>query len=393
MKILYLTTVLPSSKKTGGEIASQSFIDVLEQNGHEVVIVGYHRLGDTDVKKPNEVVVGARCIETHKSSLSPVLWMGSSLLRNLPYSSTKYYSSEYIGIVNLLLDRDDYEIVIIDHAQVGWITNLLTQNQIHKKSKIIFIAHNVEHQVYLAQYRSARNLLSKQIYSREAHLIKKSEDTLASIAHQVWTFTQHDSKYFHALNPHSTVFDLPSSLTPSYKRLHYQNQNKFDIGIIGSWTWKANLLGLKWFFETVYPCLPKHISIRVAGKGAEWLRDEYANVEYCGFVPDAQTFMAQSKVIAIPSVAGGGVQIKTLDAIASGLPIVATPTALRGILDYPSFVKVALTPDEFAYSLVDLLKVSNFGEDTSHKLFDERLQWLQSRQQKFVTKVTNAINN
>jgi polysaccharide biosynthesis protein PslH len=393
MKILYLTTVLPSSKKTGGEIASQSFIDALEQSGHSVRVAGYYRLNDVNTKKANEVVIGARSIETNKSFLSALMWMVRSLLKNLPYSAAKYYSSDYVRTVNRLVDRDNYDIIIIDHAQIEWIANLLTRDSYTKKSQIVFIAHNIEHEVYFAQSRSARSFVSKLIYWREARLIRQSEVKLARIANQVWTFTPHDLNYFRPLNKNSLVFDLPSSLTLSSKPLQYQNHNKFDIGIIGSWTWKANLLGLKWFFETVYPYLPKHISIHVAGKGAEWLRNEYKNVEYCGFVPDVQEFMAQSKVIAIPSITGGGVQIKTLDAIASGLPIVATPTALRGILSYPSFVKVALTPSEFAYTLVDLIEVCNLNEDTYYKLFDERLQWLELRRHKFLRTITNALDN
>ncbi|BAZ12216.1 group 1 glycosyl transferase [Calothrix sp. NIES-4071] len=391
MKILYLTTVLPSKKQTGGEIASQTFIEALERDNHEVTVVGYQRQ-ELGTVKTNEITVDARNIETHKSYFAAIVWMGNSLLKNLPYSATKYYSKKYNKIVTSLLKKYNYDTIIIDHAQIGWITNLLTRNQISKNSKIIFIAHNVEHQLYLAQYRSAKSQLSKYIYLREAHLIKAIENKLASSAHQVWTLTQSDSKYFYKFNQHSIVFDLPASKTPSNKALKHQIFAKFDIGIIGSWTWKANLLGLKWFFQSVYPCLPKHLSIHVAGLGAEWLQGEYANVEYCGFVPDVQAFMAQAKVIAIPSITGGGVQIKTLDAIASGLPIVATPVALRGIFDYPSLIKVAEQPDEFAYTLVDLLG-SNLGEDTCSKLIDERLQWLKSRQEQFLTNVTGAINN
>lgn len=388
MNILYLTTVLPSLKKTGGEIASQNFIDALEKNGHKVVVVGYHRLGESDIQT-NEVAVGARLIETHKSFLYPLVWMGHSLLQNLPYSVTKYYSINYLKTLKLLIEKENYDIIIIDHAQIGWIINFLMRHSIIKKSKIIFIAHNVEHEVYLAQCRSVQSKFSKYIYSREAHLIKITEDRLASIADQVWTFTEHDSKYFYALNEHSIVFHLPSSSTPN-KLSQHPISTKFDIGIIGSWTWQANLLGLKWFFQTVYPYLPKHISIHVAGKGAEWLRDEYANVEYCGFVPDVQIFMAQAKVIAIPSIAGGGVQIKTLDAIASGLPIVATPVALRGIFGYPSLVKVASQPDEFAHTLVNLLELSSGEPD--YKLLEERIGWLKSRQETFFKTVTNSLN-
>ncbi len=389
MKILYLTTVIPSSRTTGGEIASQSFIDVLEKNGHDVLVFGYQRIGDIQQQKKNEIVAGTRHIESHKSQFSPLFWMGDSFLKQYPYSAAKYYSSNYVKKIRKILELNSYDIAILDHAQIYWIADLLPE----KVKKIIFIAHNIEHEIYLLQYHNTPNQLAKYIYQREAHLIKAYEDNLARMASQVWTLTSHDSKYFCGLNPNTKVFDLPSSLHFSTESLQHQTSSKkFDIGIIGSWTWNANMLGLKWFFQKVYPYLPEHLSIHVAGKGAEWLSGEYENVHYCGFVPDVQEFMAQAKAIAIPSVAGGGVQIKTLDAIASGLPIVATPVALRGIFEYPSYIEVAEQPDKFAHILTYLVTSGDFEEDSRSKLFDERRQWLKLRQQQFVTKIASAVD-
>lgn len=262
-----------------------------------------------------------------------------------------------------------------------------------KVKKIIFIAHNIEHEIYISQYQNTHNHLAKYIYQREAHLIKAYEDNLARIASQVWTLTSDDSKYFCGLNLNTKVFDLPSSLHCSVEPLQHQTSSKkFDIGIIGSWTWNANMLGLKWFFQKVYPYLPENLSIHVAGKGAEWLSGEYENVHYCGFVPDVQEFMAQAKAIAIPSVAGGGIQIKTLDAIASGLPIVATPVALRGIFEYPSQIEVTEQPDKFAHILTYLVTSSHVEENSHNKLFNERRQWLKLRQQQFVSKIASAVD-
>ncbi|WP_017314650.1 glycosyltransferase [Mastigocladopsis repens] len=380
MNILYLTTVLPSQRKTGGEIASQSFIDALEQSGHKVLVVGYQRQGDVSLNKlVNEISVGQRYIETDKSKFYPLFWMGLSLIKKLPYSCAKYYSERYIKNVITLLNNQDYDVAIIDHAQVGWLLPFLSN-----KIKLIFIAHNVEHEVYLEQFQNTHNNISKQIYKREAHLIQELEDSVARKAKEVWTFTSYDASYFSNINKATRVFNIPSSL----ERLSSTTAMKtFDVGILGSWTWKANMLGLKWFFQEVYPLLPLDFSIQVAGRGAEWLQGQYPNVKYCGFVPDVQAFMAQAKVIAVPSISGGGVQIKTLDAIASGTPIVATPVAMRGICDYPSCVKVVEKPKDFADHLVEL--VANTAPDSC----EDALIWSRIRQKKFFADVADAMNS
>ncbi len=390
MKILYLTTVLPSGKRTGGEIASQSFINALKYSGHEVLVLGYQRLGDRNSKNDREVVVEKRYIETEKSKYYPFLWMTLSLFKRLPYSAAKYYSKKYFQQIQKILQVNDYQIIIIDHAQLGWLLPLLNQ-----KYKVIFIAHNVEYQLYESQLKNKQKFLSKYIYKREARLIKKMEDHLAISSKEVWTLTSHDANYFSTQNQISRVFHLPSSWTISPKNSPIKN---CDIGIIGSWTWKANKSGLEWFFQTVYPYLPKTISIHVAGSGAKFLLERYpnSNVKYCGFVTDAQAFMAQAKAIAIPSISGGGIQIKTLDAIASGSPIVATTVAMRGISDYPSAIKIADEPEYFALSLMQLLafnKKSELYEIEREKLLNNRLTWTVLRRENFYSSVKNAINS
>ncbi|MEL6166737.1 MAG: glycosyltransferase family 4 protein, partial [Cyanobacteria bacterium J06628_3] len=266
----------------------------------------------------------------------------------------------------------------IDHAQLGWLLPLVAQ-----KSKVIFIAHNLEHQLYEEQLKSAQKYVSKYIYKREARLIKKMEDNLAASSQQVWTLTSHDSNYFYAHNLCSKVFHLPSIRTVPPKNSAIKH---CDIGIIGSWTWKANKYGLEWFFQTVYPHLPKNISIHVAGSGAGWLMERYPNVKYCGFVPDAQTFMSLARVIAIPSISGGGIQIKTLDAITSGSQIVATTVAMRGILDYPSAIEIADEPECFARSLIQFLALDDVQTERT-KLLDNRLTWSVLRRENFYRSV------
>ncbi|MGI8502237.1 MAG: glycosyltransferase family 4 protein [Hassallia sp.] len=380
MKILYLTTVLPSKKTTGGEIASQSFIEALQHNGHEVLVLGYQR--PNGILKPpnNEIPIAQRYIETEKSRLYPMLWMTLGLLKNLPYSSAKYYSQKYINQLKTILKNEKFDAFIIDHAQMGWLAPFL-----NNKAKIIFIAHNIEHEIYLTQLKNYQSQISQHIYQRETYLIKDMEDNLARTATQVWTFTEYDASYFLNINQATKIFHLPSSLKISPNQPAIKH---FDIGIIGSWTWKANKLGLNWFLEEVYPHLPTNLSIHIAGLGAEWLRGKYPNINYCGFVPSVQTFMAQAKVLAIPSISGGGVQIKTLDAIACGSPLVATPIALRGISEYPSSVIVAEKPEEFANSLVQLLTLNTIPD-----ICAEAIAWSENRHLTFLADIIYAINH
>jgi len=382
MKILFLTTIILSKNCNGGEVASQCFIDALRQNGHQVSVVGYQRKGDVIEQKPPEIfVVDERYTETSKSKFYTGLWLTLSFLKGLPYSSAKYYSGTYVKIVKKLLINENYDIVIIDHSQLSWLEQF-----VKAKERLITIAHNVEHQIYQDNSKNTNNFIAKLIYQREAHLIKAQEDRLATTAKQVWTLTQHDSKYFSTLKGASIarIFALP----PGSGKLPDKPISKnFDIGLLASWTWQANQEALQWFLQAVYPHLPVNLSIHVAGKGADGLTEKYPNIHYRGVVPDAQEFMAQAKVFAIPTLSGGGIQIKTLDAIASGSLIVATPVAVRGISNPPQTVQVAEQPEDFAKLLV-----SAIASPAMPQAFKEARNWYQARRDKFITDVAQAIS-
>ncbi|MFQ4142088.1 glycosyltransferase family 4 protein [Chlorogloeopsis sp. ULAP02] len=383
MKILFLTTILLSKNCNGGEVASQCFIDALKSLGHQVTVVGYLRKGDRFEHNSKETfVVDERHTETRKSKFYALLWLALSLWKSLPYSSAKYYSHAYINLINKIIFSEKYDSIIIEHAQIGWI-----EAYIQDKNQIIFISQNVEHEMYEEQFKRANNLISKLLYKREARLMKLQEARLSSLSQQIWTLTDHDHKSFAHLANVNRIRTF--GIAPSFKNLQEKIVKKhFDIGILGSWTWKPNIEGLKWFIENVYSYLPVELSIHVAGKDADWLNGKYPNIYYCGVVPDAQEFMAQAKVVAIPTLSGGGIQIKTLDAIASGSLIVATPIALRGITHPPSTVRVAETPQEFAN-----LIMSAVTSTSTSTTFDNAKNWYRSRREQFLNDLASAVSS
>jgi polysaccharide biosynthesis protein PslH len=377
MNILFLTTIIMSKNCNGGEVASQCFIDALRKLGHEVSVVGYLRKGDkSEYNSQETLVVDERYTETSKSKFNALVWMLKSYLLGLPYSSTKYYSRKYITLVQELLSKQKYDLIVIDHAQLGWLEKYITN-----KNRLIMLAHNIEHEMYAESSRKTGNLLSNWIYQREAHLMRVQEEHLCNSAQEIWTLTEHDNQYFANIKGFNNVKTF--EITPRSCKLQNQEVIKcFDIGLLGSWSWKANIEALEWFLQAVYPHLPANASIHIAGKGADWLKDKYPNITYRGVVPDAQEFMSQARVVAIPTLSGGGIQIKTLDAIASGSYIVATPVAMRGISHPPSTVKITALPEDFANFLIDttfLLCIK--------RTVEEAKDWYRIRQDKFVQEI------
>lgn len=381
MKILNLTTAIPGRYGTGADIASQHFINTMKMLGHTVYIVGYRRWEDIQPDSENIVEIGERHIETKSAGIYPLFWAAIALIHRLPYSSAKYYSNHYIQTVKLLLSKHHYDVVILEHSsQLYWL-----KATIDSHSKIAVFAHNLEHEIYLERLNDTSNPLAKWIYQREARLVKQMEDDLAATSQEIWTLTEHDADYFTQLDQTCPVriFELPASAAQPINPSHPKT---YDIGMIGSWIWKPNADGLWYFFEQIYPYLPSTLTIRVAGRGAEWLIGRYTNVQYLGFVPNAEEFLAEARVIAIPSIRGGGTQLKTLEAIGLGLPVVATPFALRGITTLPKTVLIAESPKQFAGCLQ-----SAIAQPTTFSALEPVKTWVQNRHTQFLHSVDTAL--
>ena len=134
------------------------------------------------------------------------------------------------------------------------------------------------------------------------------------------------------------------------------------------------------------PLLPLNLEIRVAGRGGEWIKRRSPKVRWAGVVPSAGAFLRSARVIAVPSVTGGGVQVKALDAISAGRPVVATSTALRGIHDLPGYVVCVDDPAQFAASLSESVSGVTTGDAVI-----EGQAWASQRRERFVLAVNAAV--
>jgi hypothetical protein len=276
------------------------------------------------------------------------------------------------------LGRLNPQVMILDHVQMAWVVR-----EIRWSGSTVVVAHNVEHQMYREIADLKSDVLSRVALRREARLMRRWERVIAGRVDEIWTLTQEDLNAFQAMAAGTRVlrFDLPVAPASAPTPL------QFDVGIMGTWTWQPNRAGLEWFLDKVVPLMPSGVSVRVAGRGGEGIDGRAPGVSWAGVVPDASEFLRSARVIAVPSVTGGGVQVKTLDAIASGRPVVATSVALRGIRDVPSYVLCSDDPAQFAANLARALEHGS-SRDTA----TEGAAWARARCDRFRQAVSAAID-
>jgi glycosyltransferase involved in cell wall biosynthesis len=127
-----------------------------------------------------------------------------------------------------------------------------------------------------------------------------------------------------------------------------------DIVIVSSNN-SANVESAIWFLREVAPALG-NLSIKIAGSVDAGVKarapDLYVRYKewFLGRVDDPGEVYACAKLVLLPTIDGHGLSIKTVEALASGLPLVSTTLAFRGMSEAAlrlEGVTVADAPQEF----------------------------------------------
>lgn len=104
--------------------------------------------------------------------------------------------------------------------------------------------------------------------------------------------------------------------------------------ITTNYTYGHNRISMEWFFEEVWPLVCEGVQLEVTGMDTEngclkKLCNTMPRVTYLGFLAkdDLEKAFQRCSVVINPTISGSGFQIKMLDALSRGIPLVTTSTA------------------------------------------------------------------
>lgn len=116
-----------------------------------------------------------------------------------------------------------------------------------------------------------------------------------------------------------------------YAASPYLDTKKKHILFVGT-SYIPNIKGLKWFYNCVFPHIKDSFDIWVVGKGLEILKKQYddQDVHIIGFVESTAEYYTYADVVIAPLTDGGGMKIKTAEAISYGKAFIGSSESLRG---------------------------------------------------------------
>lgn len=171
----------------------------------------------------------------------------------------------------------------------------------------------------------------------------------------------------------------PATETPERGRLLF----------IGSFAHLPNLLALEFFVNRVLPDLPESRLHVIAGNRPEYYLDYYRDrvrvkleqpqIQLEAFVSDVRPAYRRAQIVIAPLVASAGTNIKILEAMAMGRPVVSTPAGVNGLDLTPGhdFILVK-TAEEMIAALSSLIANQNRCAElaaNAYRTVRERYDW------------------
>lgn len=138
----------------------------------------------------------------------------------------------------------------------------------------------------------------------------------------------------------STITQHPATINQQQSSINQPPETSNQKPVIvftGAMDYHANVDGVVWFTKEILPLIKKQIpEIRFYIVGSNPTKEVLSlsdnnDVTVTGYVPDSREYLNKATVVVVPLRIARGIQNKILEAMAMGIPVVATPQAFEGI--------------------------------------------------------------
>lgn len=136
-----------------------------------------------------------------------------------------------------------------------------------------------------------------------------------------------------------------------------------NVLFMGAMDYFPNEDAVMYFHGSVWPSVKAAVpgvTFSVVGsnpsKRLQALAGADPSVEVTGYVPDTRPYLERADVFVAPLRIARGVQNKVLEAMASGVPVVARPESVQGLSGFEGCLEVRGDDEGFASSVIELIR-------------------------------------
>lgn len=318
-----------------------------QENRDGITKINYHLSGEYD-----NTAVSFLSLEKFSEvrKRSKIAWF----LQRLPYNVLPKEDLKILGNkINAI--SHEYDVIHISSIALGELPSLIKERE-----KIFFSSIDSYTLLFRRRSKSDPSFLMRLIWRMEALKARTYEKRLyptLPIVHFVSPVDEHFAK---KMAPETSTVTIPNGIDPSSFFPIQQSEKEFAAIFVGHHGSGPNRDASAFLIKDVMPLVGKirpQIRLYLVGQESEKLNSSEANITKCGYVEDLNSILNTCKLFVSPLFYGAGIKNKILEALASGLPILATPLSMEGIEAYSASIRNVSTRDPkiWAKAIVDII--------------------------------------
>lgn len=335
-RLVFISPVFLFPNDAGGKIRTTNILRGMKGGAFHVTLVGIATVEQTRRWATEIASVCDEFVPWEPVAERPKWLRAIDLLDPLPVNVTVDRTSSGAAAVRRVSGSPGVDVIVFDFVHSA----VLLPAQLNCAS--VCFTHNVEAEIFKRHADKARSPFRRWLWTSQHQKMQRFEREVLARFTTVIAVSDRDAKFFSDAYQLMDTQAIPTGVDLdffSWKEPPIVSAaNPATVVFTGSMDWAANIDGVLYFLEEVWPLiLVRHSEARfvVVGRNPPnalvSLARSFRNVEFTGFVDDVRPYVHAAHAFVIPLLVGGGTRIKAFEAMAMGCPIVSTSIGTEGL--------------------------------------------------------------
>jgi len=385
MRILTISPYLPWPLYSGGAVRLHGILRELSRRGHDIVLLaGYDGPPLTD---NHPVKMLCRDVHFYRPPSSarqarPVLAALASVLSPLPYTAAKFGGQQVRESIRELLRSNQFDLIL---ACFAFMAHLVPPD-LARLTPVVLDECESEGLLWRQYLRQGGR--AKQAFAL-LNLIKLSwfQKDVASRIVALLSASEREATFSRTFLPQRVKsWTVPNGVDADFfAPVAAQSPDNRSIVLCAGFGVYRNAEAAIWFVREVFPRVKKtnpDVEFWIVGsdppREVRQLAD-FPRVHVTGTVEDVRPYYARAAVSVVPYRYGEGTKLKVLEAMACGVPVVATTIGCQGIdVVHGEHVLIADSEKDFGDQVISLLRDAKKRAhlaDMARRRLEEKYTW------------------
>jgi len=328
MTILEVMPQYPWPMTDGGKVGLGNIAMHYARLGHDVHVLCYHS-GTSERQDPPDLTV-------HTVPYAPTntLWrIARSVFRRRALYMWKHDTLAMHQALDRIIVEHKVQVLHCDHTCMAPLVA-----EAARRHGLVWglRLHNIEWMIWQRYAERFPTWHPARWYLRlQARKLRREEAEMIAQADSVFAITPVDRDRALQLAPGARAVVAPAGIDPEMWDLPRTTHRPPQIIMAANYHWVHNADGLRWFLDHVWPEVMQRTEATlhiVGSRIPEWL-NTYTGERLIneGFAESLPARYQQASISVAPLFVGSGMRLKIIEAMAAGLPVIATSISAEGI--------------------------------------------------------------